>query len=291
MKLKILASSANLGCGYDTLGIGLDLFNEFFIEPAREDRLNGEDRNLSTHMVFTARDLTCDMLGLERRPFALTVEAQIPQAGGLGSSAACILAGVIAALYLNDRPLDEQVILDIATKIEGHPDNVVPAFTGGLTAALQLEEQIIYQKFKVDDKLIFLTVIPPFEFETQVSRAALPELIRHSDAAANLARVILLTQALEKGDTTHLKELFQDELHQKYRLPLIRQLDPDYETVYTYCSENSYGIFLSGAGPTFIAVVDDNRATTLLAKLKSLVPGYRVLPLKSNNQGAVITDL
>lgn len=291
MKLTVLASSANLGCGYDTLGLGLNLVNEFVIDHAPEDTLMGEQRDLATHMVFTTRNLACSMLGLDPKPFVLKVTAEIPEAGGLGSSATCILAGVVAALYLNDKPLDEQTILEIATRIEGHPDNVVPAFTGGLIAALHPEGKVLYQKFKVDDKLTFLTVIPPFEFETQGSRAAIPAMIRHTDAVSNLGRVVLLTKALEEGDTANLKELFHDELHQKYRLPLIYQLDPNYEKVFTYCSDHSDGIFLSGAGPTFIAVVDDQTAATLRADLKIMVPDYRVLPLKSNNTGAIISDL
>lgn len=291
MKLKVLASTANLGCGYDTLGLGLNLTNEFIIEHAPEDTLIGEKRDLDSHMVFTTRNLACSMLGLKPKPFALKVHAQVPEAGGLGSSATCILAGVTAALYLNDRPLDEAVILDIATRIEGHPDNIVPAYTGGLIAALQVEDRVLYKKFRVNDKLTFLTVIPPFEFETKGARAAIPAMIRHSDAVSNLARVVLLTDALEKGDTRNLKELFHDELHQKYRLPLIRSLDPDYEKVFNYCTENSYGTFLSGAGPTFIAVVDDDTAAALLSELEILVPSYRVLPLKPNNGGSVITEL
>ncbi|MFZ2258045.1 MAG: homoserine kinase [Clostridiaceae bacterium] len=290
MKLSVLASSANLGCGYDTLGIGLNLVNEFAIDHAPEDTLIGEERDLSTHMVFTTRNLACSMLGLSPKPFVLKVNAQIPEAGGLGSSATCILAGVVAALYLNDKPLDEQIILETATRIEGHPDNVVPAYTGGLTAALGLEGKVLYQKFKVDDKLTFLTVIPPFEFETQGSRAAIPAMIRHTDAVSNLARVVLLTKALEKGDTTNLKDLFHDELHQKYRLPLIGQIDPNYPSVFKYCSDHSEGTFLSGAGPTFISVVDDETAARLMEELKIMVPGYRVLALKSNNGGAIVTE-
>lgn len=291
MKLKVMATTANLGCGYDTLGLALNLSNEFSIEHAPEDTLLGETRDLSTHMVFTTRNLACSMLGLKPKPFALQVAAQVPEAGGLGSSATCILAGVAAALYLNDRPLDEAILLDIATRIEGHPDNIVPAFTGGLTAALQLEDRVLYKKIEVAGNLTFLTVIPPFEFETKGARAAIPAMIRHTDAVANLGRVILLADALERGDPTNLKELFHDELHQKYRLPLIRLLDPDYEKVFRFCTENSYGTFLSGAGPTFIAVVDDNTASTLLSELEILVPGYRVLPLKATSQGALITEL
>lgn len=288
MRIRIPATSANLGCGFDTLGLALDLYNEFIIEPSPEDHLVGEERDLESHMVFSTRNLACDMLGLPRQHCTLTVHAQVPESSGLGSSATCILAGIIAALHLNGQPLDEQVILKTATHMEGHPDNVVPAYVGGLTASLDLGEKVLYRKSAVHEELVFLTVIPPFAFATAGARAAIPSMIRHRDAVANLSRVVLLMDALEQGKVGDLRALVHDELHEKYRLPLIQQLDPDYETLYTYCQTHARGTFLSGAGPTFIAVIEADQAESLQMQLQAMGPAYRFLRLKAGNEGTVV---
>lgn len=290
MRIRIPATSANLGCGFDTLGVALSVDNEFIIEASEEDRLIGEDRDLATHMVFGSRNLACEMLDLPRRHCTLTVNAGIPESSGLGSSATCVLAGIAAALYLNGQPLEDSVILKTATQMEGHPDNVVPGWIGGLTASLELGEEVLVRKSKVDEDLVFVTVIPPFAFATAGARAAIPSMIRHRDAVANLSRVVLLMDALEKGETRHLGQLVHDELHEKYRLPLIRQLDPAYETLYDHCLRHASATFLSGAGPTFIAIVPTRQADVLRAQLQKLGPNYRILPLKVNNQGARVVE-
>lgn len=285
MKIKIPATSANLGCGYDTLGVALSLYNSFDVTASDEDVLVGDDREVAKHMVFGTKNLALEMLGLPMKNMKLQVESVIPESRGLGSSATCILAGVMAALFLNGRPLDEGVILRTATRIEGHPDNIVAAYKGGLTASLDTEAGVIYKKFNTSSDLIFLTVIPPFEFSTAGARAALPAMIRHRDATANLGRVILLADALENGKTQHMKELFRDELHEKYRLPLIRDLDPQYGTIWDYCQEHSRGVYLSGAGPSFMAVVQPSDADILKADLEKMAPRYQILKLRANNWG------
>lgn len=290
MIVKIPATSANIGCGYDTVGLALELFNEFHIEHAPSDELTGFSGDLSRHMVFGTRDAACAMLGLEKKPFRLTVKAEVPMASGLGSSSTCVLAGIMAALYVNDQPQDRQTILDIATRMEGHPDNVVPAYLGGLVAAIIGGGKVISRKFIVNEDIRFLTVIPPFEFATAYARAAIPELIPHKDAVANLGRVVLLTDALERGDLSNLKELLKDELHEKYRLPLIFQLDPNYRTLHEFCREHSAGTFLSGAGPTFISILHEADAQRLRFELKEKAPGYRIIILKSRNDGIRIVD-
>ena len=290
MIVKVPATSANIGSGFDTLGLALELYNEFQIEGAEKDELTGFSGDLSNHLVFTSRDEASDMLGVEKKPFKLTVSAEVPVGGGLGSSSTCILAGTVAALYLNDRSLDERTILDIATRIEGHPDNVVPAYLGGLTASLFEDGRVMYRKFSVHETLRFLTVIPPFEFSTAYARGAIPEIIEHKHAVANLSRVILLTDALERGDLTNLNILLKDELHEKYRLPLIYKLDPSYQELFEYCSQNSAGTFLSGAGPTFLSVVREAEGEKLVKELKKRAPGYRVMLLKSGSQGIVMRE-
>lgn len=290
MKIKVPATSANLGCGFDTLGLALDLYNEFTLEPARSDRLEGEARDPGRHMVFTACTRACSLLGLPRPAFRLKVRAQVPESRGLGSSATCILAGAAAALWLNGQPVNEEKMLALASAIEGHPDNVVPAFTGGLTASLCAGERVLYRKFRAHGSLIFLAVIPPYEFATSAARAAIPEMVRHRDAVYNLSRVILLADALEKGDVSYLGELFKDELHQQYRLPLIHRIDPGYEKLMETARQNCAGVYLSGAGPAFIAVVKESDASEHLAGFQKAAPGYRVLALKADNEGTKIED-
>lgn len=288
MKLRIPATSANLGCGYDTLGLALDLYNEYVIETGAQDALIGEDRELATHMVFGARNLACEILGLEKVPFRLQVAAAIPESRGLGSSAACILAGVCAALALNGRPLEDAVVLETASRIEGHPDNIVPAWTGALTASLDTGTRILHHRIEPHPDLVYLTIIPPFEFSTAGARSAIPVMIRHRDAVSNLSRVILLTEALRLGQTDQLPELLHDELHQKYRLPLIRQLDEAYGRLWDHCLQQGDPIFLSGAGPTCIIPVRSEQASDLANELSQRIPSCRILTLRAASQGTVV---
>lgn len=285
MKIKIPATSANLGSGFDTLGLALSLYNNFDINPSQEDALLGDDRGVANHLVFETKNQACEMLGLPLKAMTLKMDATIPESRGLGSSATCILAGVMAALFLNGKTLDESLILKTATQIEGHPDNVVAAYLGGLTASMNSQFGVIYKKFNTSSDLIFLTVIPPFEFSTMAARAALPAMIQHQDATANLSRIILLADALENGKTQNMKELFKDELHEKYRLPLIQELDPSYAAIWEYCLENSRGVYLSGAGPSFMAIVQPSDADILRADLQKMAPSYQVLKLRANNWG------
>lgn len=290
MIVKIPATSANIGCGYDTVGLALDLYNEFHIEKADRDGLASFSGDLTQHMVFTSRDVASEMLGLEKKPFHLAVKVDVPMASGLGSSSTCVLAGIMAALHVNNQPLNKQTILDIATRMEGHPDNVVPAYLGGLVAAIIDGGKVISRKFTVAENIRFLTVVPPFEFATAYARAAIPELIPHKDAVANLGRVVLLTDALERGDLSNIQELLKDELHEKYRLPLIFMLEENYRTLFMYAKEHSAGTFLSGAGPTFISILREADADKLKNELQQKASGYNIKILKPRNQGIEIYE-
>lgn len=290
MIVRVPATTANVGCGFDTVGLALELFNEFRIQAAEMDALQGAHQDLSKHMVFYTRDRACEALGLEKLPMHLTIQAHVPLASGLGSSSTCVIAGVIAALYLHHQALDPQLIQELATRIEGHPDNVVPAYQGGFVAALMTQDHLISQKFEVHPAFRFVTVTPGFEFSTSFARRALPQTILHREAVANLGRIVLLAEALKRGESQHLHALLADELHEKYRLPLIFERDPAFEMLYHDCCHHAAGTFLSGAGPTIISVDHAQAAEELYIRLKQRYPSYHVRLLRPWNEGTLISD-
>jgi homoserine kinase len=191
-----------------------------------------------------------------RRPPGLQIiqNNQIPVGSGLGSSAAAVLAGLLAANTLLGFPLTDTDLLTLATEIEGHPDNVTPAFYGGLTLSLFDGEDLIVDHIPVPDMTV-VVVLPAFDLPTIEARVALPAQVPLSDAVFNASRVGLLVRALGAGDYGRLRIAMQDRLHQPYRMSLI----PGMQTVFNDALKaGAAGVALSGAGPSVVAFAPDN---------------------------------
>lgn len=257
MKLIIPATSANLGCGYDSLGLALNLYNQFEFWETESDALFGSEENPEEHLVFQALRETQRILSFSRKSVTLKINAQIPQKRGLGSSAACVAAGVMMAFLLDGKRIDKNQVLSIGSKIEGHPDNLAPILYGGFTAALATEEAVYAHRFPVHRSIEPLVVVPRFSFSTGDARKALPEMIPETDAVFNLTRLGLLIGALEEGNIRDLDVFTEDRLHEPYRIPMIMEIDGNYRRVREKMSTLSHGVSLSGAGPSLIGFTDD----------------------------------
>lgn len=255
--VRVPATTANLGPGFDALGLALDLWNEtefvrtddarleVIIQGEGEGSLPTDEQNL---IVASALQI---FARLGESPGGLRVRCinRIPLTSGLGSSSAAMLAGMLGANALLDEPLSRDEILRIAVENEGHPDNLVPAMLGGLVASVFQNDRLIVRKLTVSPMAITV-VFPDFYFPTSMARQILPERVARQDAVFNLSRAVLVIKAFETGDLALLGEVMEDALHQPYRLPLIPGAQ---EAMQAARRAGASAVALSGAGPSLIA--------------------------------------
>src|SRR5258706_1127133 len=258
MKLlvKVPATSANLGPGFDSLGLALDLWNETAITLAIEFSVRvkgeGEDKlsNDKNNLIFRAAQRLAECAGRSLPQFHADCVNQIPLSSGLGSSAAATLTGLLAANALLGTPLLKEEILGLASEMEGHPDNVAPALMGGLVVSTIENEKVIARQIPTAAPLHVTFVLPDFHLPTKEARAALPEKVSMKDAVHNISGVVFVTEAFRNGDLDLLGKAMTDTLHQPYRLKLI----PGAEAAMDAAKEaGASAVALSGARPSLIA--------------------------------------
>lgn len=223
--VKVPATSANLGPGFDCLGIALNLYNTFIFE--RKDKfefINVLEKYCNeNNMVVRSALTTYEYLGVEPICFSLEESEEVPISRGLGSSATCIVAGIMAANYFCNNKLTKSEIVKIATSIEGHPDNVAPAIVGGLVSSVMVDNEVMYTKHKVSDNLLFTVCIPNFQLPTVKARQVLPKRLNYNDIVYSMSRAINIPNAMSRGDIKSLYKLMDDKLHEPYRMKLIQE--------------------------------------------------------------------
>jgi homoserine kinase len=261
LRVRVPATTANLGPGFDALGMALDLWNEAEFTRRADGRVavmvTGEGAGTlprDTNNLVAASALRIFELAGER-PIGLQINCHnnIPLASGLGSSGAAVLSGMLAANALLDERFDLDALLKIAIQSEGHPDNVAPAMLGGLVLCMVDGERVRLHRLapRADRKPIFITLaLPACDFPTQAARAVLPVQVMRQDAVFNISRAVLVAEALRSGDLGLLGSAMEDRLHQPYRLPLIPGAQAAMEAAKGAGAE---AVALSGAGPSLAA--------------------------------------
>lgn len=286
MKLILPATTANLGSGYDTLGLAMTLYNTFEFWESEEDIVMNWDEDPSEHLVIQAMREAQYVMSFPKKKVMLSMQADIPVKRGLGSSAVCIVAGVMIAFLLDGRPVDPKRVLEISNQLEGHPDNIAPVIYGGFTAAMQTETDVYVQELEIHESIEPIVVIPPFPFATKAAREAIPEMIPHSDAVFNVSRIGLLVGALAKGELEHLGVFTDDRLHEIYRFPMIEACDVHYASVTKKLESLCESVTLSGAGPTLLGLTNDKTAKSrMIAWIKEEGLDYEVLDLRIDRTG------
>lgn len=257
VRVRVPATSANLGPGFDCLGLALDLWNEAEFSLEGEGlhlRCEGEGQHIPTderNLIIQAMRFYCDTRGLLfPRGIAITCRNNIPVSSGLGSSAAAALLGLLGAAALLDQPLETAEALTLSARMEGHADNAAAALLGGLViVAAGKGGAWLVQRITIPTQRAAI-VLPDVQLPTHAARAALPSEIAMKDVTYNLGRAMLVVEALRNGDLTLLNQAMDDRLHLPYRLPLIPGGQKALEAAY---QAGASAVTISGAGPSLIA--------------------------------------
>ncbi len=271
--VQVPATTANLGPGFDSLGVALALYNQITVTKS--------DQTESFPMAEEAAKQFFKTAKIKAFPYSLKIQGSVPISRGLGSSVTVRLGLLIALNLLAESPLKEEEILALVIALEGHPDNAVPAFFGGFACASK--QSWLYQSVK--PTLKFITFIPETELETKKARKVLPKKVPLADAVTNLQNTALITAAFCTQNYELLQGGFEDTLHQPYRSKLLPSLVPMIESA---TKAGALGGFLSGAGSTMIAVTLENPTKIIAAMTKTAKkyhPHGRILLLKADNEG------
>ncbi len=284
--VKVNATSANLACGFDCVGVCWQLYNKFRFESSQNDELlDFSPEHVKDNMVLNSYKFVFESLKLPYKQIKITqISNNIPNKHGLGSSASCIVAGILAGNYFSGSQLSKEQMIFLATKLEGHPDNVSPCLLGGYTTAFTLSDKVVTNQYNVSEKIKFTLLIPDFNLSTSLAREVLPQKIDMDMAVFNISRAINLNKALENGDIELLKLVLVDKLHQPYRMKLI----PNSEEIFDIAKSHGYASCISGAGPTLLLAGEDYFPLSLLG---DYAKSWQVMPISIDNTGAKITEV
>ena len=294
VKILVPATSANVGAGFDALGLALSLHNTVTMEEWDKLDIMASDGSLvptgTSNLIYRSAKAVYEQLSKPIKGLRIRQENPIPMARGLGSSSACIVAGILGANALLGNPLTKRQMLTLATSIEGHPDNVAPAMLGGFVSSVFDEGQVFTARKEINEELAFAAFIPNFKLLTEKARAALPKTVDRRDAVYNLSRAALATAAFCDGDYELLRVATKDALHQQYRLPLI----PGGERVFEIAWDlGAYAVYISGAGPTIMAVVHRDNCEFFEKAEEALLEqpetmAFSLRRMLADNTGAVV---
>jgi homoserine kinase len=262
IRVQVPATTANLGPGFDCLGMALELHNTIEMIPAPRGLAievcgdgAAEIPRDEGNLVFQAARRVFQLVDFPVPGLKIRLINQIPTTRGLGSSTSAIVGGIIAANILSGGKLSIKDMIALASSIEGHPDNVAPAMLGGIVVSIDAEGEIRYLKIEPPAGLKGVVAVPDFNLVTKTSREAIPAQVLFQDAVFNVGRVALLVAALHQGDLSLLGAAMEDRLHQSFRAPLI----PGLKKVLAAAKlAGARGVTLSGAGPSVIAFADSN---------------------------------
>ncbi|MBS5113822.1 MAG: homoserine kinase [Coprobacillus cateniformis] len=288
VKVKVPATSANLGPGFDVAGLAVTLYNTFTFELIDEGlQITGcpEQFCNADNMTYQAFVEGAKACGLDFKGVRIECSGDVPYTRGLGSSSTCIVAGIVGAYAFVDRYDERQEILELATQIEGHPDNVAPAIFGGLTVSV-MSDGVTTLNIPVKHDYRFVALIPPFTLSTEKSRSVLPQELPRADAIANVSHLALMVASLINGYDEGLKLGFKDRLHQPYRGPLIQGFAEIINILEK--DERILGAYLSGAGPTIMVVIDadDTKGVVRIKEeLGDLLKDWQVEKLELDMRG------
>jgi len=294
LRVRTPATSANLGPGFDCVGLALSLSNEVVVRVAEDgldldvagegaDGMRRDHRNLVAKAMYAA----FDAMGGRPRGIEVRCLNRIPASRGLGSSAAAVVSGITAARALTvggEERLDDAAVLSLATALDGHPDNVAAALNGGLTLAWRDHDSRPHAvRTDTDSRIVPIAFVPQTHLRTAKARRVLPESVSHADATSNAGRAALLVTALSRHPELLLPAT-ADKLHQEYR----RALMPRSLRLVDHLRADGIAAVVSGAGPTVLALATVSTADGVVARS---APGFEIHRLAVDTEGTVVSPL
>ena len=260
--VRVPATAANCGPGFDTLGLACNLYNYFtyeLIDQGLSLKIEGEGTEKlkagKNNLAFLSFYKVWDMIVGSKTGLSVIMSNNIPLSRGLGSSSTAIVAGLVAANHLTGNTLSKNEIVQLATEIEGHPDNVAPAILGGMTISYVDNGRASSLKFLPLKPFKLVAVVPDMPLATSLARRAIPKTVPHQDAVFNTSRAALLVGAMLTGDYQHLAAGLDDRLHQPYRAHLIPGMEDAFKAA---VNNGAFNAIISGAGSTLMAYVPIN---------------------------------
>jgi homoserine kinase len=296
VKVRVPATVANLGPGFDALGVAITMYLEIDIEPRRDSieiMVEGEGAEQlpadETNLVIRSMNVFFDHVGRRPPGYAVRVRNPIPLASGLGSSAAAVVGGLFAARAITGRPVTQIEMIQLATGIEGHPDNIMPALLGGLVVCYTGADanDVRYLRIDPSERLVPIVAVPREGFPTSEARKALPTDVAFADAQYTASRAALLVAAMSTGSGADvLAEAMSDRLHEPHRLKLM----PETAAVHQEIRSAGLPVALAGAGPSLLIVIPRPEAATRAEQVRRICrernSGWRVFVTEWEPAGA-----
>ncbi len=295
--VKVPATSANIGSGFDSLGLALNMYNKITVSHSDTIDITSSSGDYvptgPENIIYATIKNVHKKFGKELHGLKIVQEDNIPMTRGLGSSSACIVSGLLCANELLGKPMTKDELLTLATHIEGHPDNVAPAILGGFVSSVYDGKKVYSLKKDVPEDLQFAAFIPNFKLPTKEARGVLPKIVPHKDAVFNLSRSAMLAVAFCEERYDLLSVATKDALHQQYRLPLIEGGAQMFELTEQL---GALATYISGAGPTILSIVHkDNsefftKAQNILDSENCFI-GFELHKLSVDNTGAIFDTI
>jgi homoserine kinase len=297
VKVRVPATVANLGPGFDALGAAIRMHLEVELEPRRDSievMVEGEGADTlpadETNLVIRSMNAFFDHVGRRPPGFAVRVKNPIPLGSGLGSSAAAVVGGLTAARAITGWQVHQSEMVQLATSIEGHPDNVLPALLGGLVVCYRdsVEHDLRYYRIDPSDRLVPILVVPKRGFSTAQARRVLPDTVSFTDAQYTASRAALLVAAVATGSAGDvLADAMTDRLHEPHRFELM----PESAAVHAELRDAGLAVSLAGAGPSLLVVTARTDAATRAEQVRRICrarqAGWRVFVSEWESEGAI----
>ncbi len=297
VKVRVPGSSANIGPGFDSLGLALSIYN--YIEAEETDSgleiniLDAETKEFlptdEKNLVYKAMKYLFDEADYKIKGLKLTLRSEVPVTRGLGSSSACIVGGLVAANELCGKKYTQRELITMSTKIEGHSDNVTAAFLGGFTVSVSDKNEVFYYSHKIENDLKCLVLIPDYAVTTQKARNTLPGYYAKKDVSFNISHTALLVASMVSGNYENLLCAIDDRVHEPYRKIFIDGYQKLYNKLKSY---GALGTFISGSGPTLASIIEADDAEFFYEDIKEYTdkyfPTWKIKLLDIDNEGAKI---
>ncbi len=297
VKVRVPGSTANMGPGFDSIGLALTIYNYIEAEETESgleiEILDAETKEFlptdEKNLVYKSMKYLFDKAAYVPKGLKITLKSEVPVTRGLGSSSACIVGGLMCANELSGKKFTKREIVEMATAIEGHADNVCAATIGGFAVSVGNKDEVFYHSHKMPGDLKFLVLIPDYAVTTQKARNTLPGFYPRREVAFNISHAALMVASIVSGNYENLLCAIDDKVHEPYRKVFIDGYQKIYNKLKSY---GALGTYISGSGPSLVSIVEADDAEffyeDISAYMEKAYPSWTVKLLDADNEGVQV---